>query len=164
MRVVIRAMTIEPGARTCVASVQSGLGPGLYYTAGVPFQTRETVDVSCPKATRVFVKAAWGRGHNQTRRSRTMSALSFSAAVAARPALVGTKARATSKVNKETRALGGFGPNMPADEYRKKMEAKKKLIEDNKKKAAAKKSGGKPAAKGAKGAKTEKKGFFGFGK
>ena len=47
---------------------------------------------------------------------------------------------------------------------RKKMEAKKKLIEDNKKKAAAKKSGGKPAAKGAKGAKTEKKGFFGFGK
>ena len=86
-----------------------------------------------------------------------MSALSFSAAVAARPALIGTKARATSKVNKETRALGGFGPNMPADEYRKKMEAKKKLIEDNKKKAAAKKSGGKPAAKGAKGAKTEKK-------
>ena len=36
--------------------------------------------------------------------------------------------------------------------------------EDNKKKAAAKKAGGKPAAKGAKGAKTEKKGFFGFGK
>ena len=95
-----------------------------------------------------------------------MSALSFSAAVAARPALVGDKTRASSRVNKETRAIGGFGPNMPADEYREKMEAKKKLIEENKKKAAAKKAGGKPAAKGAKGAaaKPEKKGFFGFGK
>ena len=95
-----------------------------------------------------------------------MSALSFSAAVAARPALVGDKTRASSRVNKETRAIGGFGPNMPADEYRKKMEAKKKLIEENKKKAAAKKAGGKPAAKGAKGAaaKPEKKRFFGFGK
>ena len=94
-----------------------------------------------------------------------MSALSFSAAVAARPALVGDKTRASSRVNKETRAIGGFGPNMPADEYRKKMEAKKKLIEENKKKAAAKKAGGKPAAKGAQGAaaKPEKKGCFGFG-
>ena len=71
-----------------------------------------------------------------------MSALSFSAAVAARPALVGDKTRASSRVNKETRAIGGFGPNMPADEYRKKMEAKKKLIEENKKKVAAKKAGG----------------------
>ena len=81
-----------------------------------------------------------------------MSALSFSAAVAARPALVGDKTRASSRVNKETRAIGGFGPNIPADEYKKK--------------AAAKKAGGKPAAKGAKGAaaKPEKKGFFGFGK
>ena len=96
-----------------------------------------------------------------------MSALSFTAAVAARPALVGDKTRASSRVNKETRAIGGFGPNIPADEYKKKMEAKKKLIEENKKKAAAKKAGGKPAfAKGAKGAaaKPEKKGFFGFGK
>ena len=99
-----------------------------------------------------------------------MSALSFSAAVAARPALVGDVTRASSRVNKETRAIGGFGPNIPADEYKKKMEAKKKLIEENKKKAAAKKNGGKPAAKfaakGAKGAaaKPDKKGFFGFGK
>ena len=95
-----------------------------------------------------------------------MSALSFSAAVAARPALVGDVTRASSRVNKETRAIGGFGPNIPADEYKKKMEAKKKLIEENKKKAAAKKAGGKPAAKGAKGAaaKPEKKGFFSFGK
>ena len=68
-----------------------------------------------------------------------MSALSFTAAVAARPALVGDKTRASSRVNKETRAIGGFGPNIPADEYKKKMEAKKKLIEENKKKAAAKK-------------------------
>ena len=59
-----------------------------------------------------------------------MSALSFSAAVAARPVLVGDVTRASSRVNKETRAIGGFGPNIPADEYKKKMEAKKKLIEE----------------------------------
>jgi hypothetical protein len=41
-----------------------------------------------------------------------MSALSFSAAVAVRPAKA-VKARKAVSVNTTTKALGGFGPNMP---------------------------------------------------
>lgn len=39
-----------------------------------------------------------------------------------------------------TVALGGFGPNVSAEEIRKKQEAKKKLIEANKAKALAAKN------------------------
>ena len=69
-----------------------------------------------------------------------MSALSFTSAVAARPvsAAKAAKASASTKVF----ALGGFGPNMPADEYNKKMAAKKAKIEANKAKGGAKKAGG----------------------
>lgn len=98
-----------------------------------------------------------------------MSALSFAAAVAVRPAVKAVKVQSVN-VNTTVKAIGGFGPNMPADEYRKKMEAKKKLIEANKAKAAAKK-GGKASGGGLfgkKAAKVEappkKKGLFSFGK
>merc|ERR1711966_475342 len=63
----------------------------------------------------------------------TMSALSFTSAVAARP--VGAAKAAKASVSTKVFALGGFGPNMPADEYNKKMAAKKAKIE-------AKKAGG----------------------
>lgn len=60
-----------------------------------------------------------------------MSSLSFVSSVAARP--VAAPARAARKaVSTEVKAIGGFGPNMPADEYRQKMEAKKALIAANK--------------------------------
>jgi len=45
-----------------------------------------------------------------------------------------------------TVALGGFGPNVSADEIRKKQDAKKKLIEANKAKALAAKSAQKPSS------------------
>lgn len=111
-----------------------------------------------------------------------MSALSFSAAVAVRPAALNAGVKAPRVVNTTTKALGGFGPNMPKEEYLKKMEAKKKLIEANKAKAAGKKQGGglfgkkaaAPAAPEKKGLfgkkpaaaakKEEKKSFFSFGK
>ena len=115
-----------------------------------------------------------------------MSAHSFSAAVASRPVI----ARAPTKVARVTGvvALGGFGPNMPKEDYLKKMEAKKKLIAENKAKAAAKKGGAtggfsfgakKAEAKAAEPKKSgfsfgkkktapapepKKKGLFGFGK
>jgi len=44
-----------------------------------------------------------------------------------------------------TVALGGFGPNVSAEEIRRKQEAKKKLIEANKAKALAAKSAQKPS-------------------
>ena len=43
-----------------------------------------------------------------------MSALSFTSAVAARP--VGAAKAAKASVSTKVSALGGFGPNMPADE------------------------------------------------
>ena len=56
-----------------------------------------------------------------------------------------------------------IGPNMPKEDYLKKMEAKNKLIADNKAKAAAKGGGGglfgKKAAPAPKA--PEKKSFFG---
>ena len=69
-----------------------------------------------------------------------MSALSFTSAVAARP--VGAAKAAKASVSTKVSALGGFGPNMPADEYNKKMAAKKATIEANKAKGGAKKAGG----------------------
>ena len=69
-----------------------------------------------------------------------MSALSFTSAVAARP--VGAAKAAKASASTKVVALGGFGPNMPADEYNKKMAAKKALIEANKAKVGAKKAGG----------------------
>ena len=51
-----------------------------------------------------------------------------------------TTTTTTTRVNTNTRALGGFGPNVSAEEIRKKQEAKKKLIEANKAKALAAKS------------------------
>lgn len=93
-----------------------------------------------------------------------MSALSFSAAVAVRPAALNKAAKATRavNVNTTTKAIGGFGPNMPKEDYVKKMEAKKKLIEANKAKAAAKKQGGNKPATGKN--TEEKKPLFSFGK
>ena len=70
----------------------------------------------------------------------TMSALSFTSAIAARP--VGAAKAAKASVSTKVSALCGFGPNMPADEYNKKMAAKKAAIEANKAKAGAKKAGG----------------------
>ena len=101
-----------------------------------------------------------------------MSALSFSAAVAVRPAALNAsdvKARRVVVNTTTIKALGGFGPNMPKEEYLKKMEAKKKLIEANKAKAAGKKQGGgglfgkKPAAAAQK-KEEKKKSLFSFGK
>ena len=69
-----------------------------------------------------------------------MSALSFTSAIAARP--VGAAKAAKASVSTKVSALGGFGPNMPADEYNKKMAAKKATIEANKAKGGAKKAGG----------------------
>ena len=69
----------------------------------------------------------------------TMSALSFTSAVAARP--VGAAKAAKASVSTKVSALGGFGPNMPADEYNKKMAAKKATIEANKAKGGAKAGG-----------------------
>lgn len=101
-----------------------------------------------------------------------MSALSFSTAVAVRPAVAASGLARAAKANKAVdttpRALGGFGPNMPKEDYLKKMEAKKKLIEANKAKAAAK-NGGKKAGfgfgkKAAEPKKAEKKSLFSFGK
>jgi nuclear pore complex protein Nup62 len=91
-----------------------------------------------------------------------MSAFSFTSAVAIRPALAAkaVKASVSTKVN----AIGGFGPNMPADEYKKKMAAKKAEIESNKAKGSAKSGGfsfGKKAVAPAPAAKT---GGFSFGK
>jgi hypothetical protein len=68
-----------------------------------------------------------------------MSALSFTSAVAARP--VGAAKAAKASVSTKVSALGGFGPNMPADEYNKKMAAKKATIEANKAKGGAKAGG-----------------------
>ena len=68
----------------------------------------------------------------------TMSALSFTSAIAARP--VGAAKAAKASVSTKVSALGGFGPNMPADEYNKKMAAKKATIEANKAKGGAKKA------------------------
>ena len=59
-----------------------------------------------------------------------MAALSFVASVASRPIVAPVAGRKV--VSTEVNAIGGFGPNMPAEEYRQKMEAKKKLIADNK--------------------------------
>ena len=84
-----------------------------------------------------------------------MSALSFTSAVAVRPVAVANAAKAS--VSTRTVALGGFGPNMPVDEYKKKMEAKNALIAANKAKGAAKTGGfffGKKAAAPAPAAKT----------
>lgn len=59
-----------------------------------------------------------------------MAALSFVTSVASRPIVAPVAGRKV--VSTEVNAIGGFGPNMPADEYRRKMEAKKKLIAENK--------------------------------
>jgi hypothetical protein len=79
----------------------------------------------------------------------TMSALSFSAAVAVRPVAAGNvvRARSTARTANTTKALGGFGVNMPKEEYQQKMEAKSRLIAANKAKAAA----GKPQGGGFSG-------------
>ena len=55
-----------------------------------------------------------------------MSALSFTSAVAARP--VGAAKAAKASVSTKVSALGGFGPNIPADEYNKKM--KEEIMEE----------------------------------
>ena len=68
-----------------------------------------------------------------------MSALSFTSAVSARP--VGAAKAAKASASTKVVALGGFGPNMPADEYNKKMAAKKATIEANKAKGGAKAGG-----------------------
>ena len=63
-------------------------------------------------------------------RASNMAALSFVASVAVRPIVAPVAGRKVVSTN--VSAIGGFGPNMPADEYRQKMEAKKKLIAQNK--------------------------------
>ena len=57
-----------------------------------------------------------------------------------------TTIKTTTRVNTNTRALGGFGPNVSAEEIRKKQDAKKKLIEANKAKALAAKNAQKPSS------------------
>ena len=65
-----------------------------------------------------------------------MASLSFTSAVSMRPVLAAkaTKTIVSTKAN----ALGGGGPNIPAADYKKKMEEKNKLIAANKAKAGAK--------------------------
>eukprot|EP00227_Mantoniella_beaufortii_P001624 CAMPEP_0197614916 /NCGR_PEP_ID=MMETSP1326-20131121/59768_1 /TAXON_ID=1155430 /ORGANISM="Genus nov. species nov., Strain RCC2288" /LENGTH=144 /DNA_ID=CAMNT_0043183795 /DNA_START=101 /DNA_END=535 /DNA_ORIENTATION=- len=71
-----------------------------------------------------------------------MAALSFLSSVAARPvAAVSTR---KSAANTSVKALGGGGPNIPVDEYKKKMAAKQKIIDDNRKKAGVAKPAAKP--------------------
>jgi hypothetical protein len=72
-----------------------------------------------------------------------MASLSFTSAVSMRPVLAAkaTKTIVSTKAN----ALGGGGPNIPAADYKKKMEEKNKLIAANKAKAGAK-AGAKKAA------------------
>ena len=72
-----------------------------------------------------------------------MASLSFTSAVSMRPVLAAkaTKTIVSTKAN----ALGGGGPNIPAADYKKKMEEKNKLIAANKAKAGAKKAAPTPA-------------------
>ena len=56
-----------------------------------------------------------------------------------------TRTRRYAANTPRTVALGGFGPNVSAEEIRKKQEAKKKLIEANKAKALAAKNAQKPS-------------------
>ena len=81
--------------------------------------------------------------HSNPHTFRTMASLSFTSAVSMRPVLAAkaTKTIVSTKAN----ALGGGGPNIPAADYKKKMEEKNKLIAANKAKAGAK-AGAKKAA------------------